>query len=65
MRLNDGLGKTGDEENELIVVEELGEDEEDRINPTASLCSRSEVSLTIPMSVGQKEKQEAGREFPH
>ena len=66
MRPNDRLGKTGDEENELVVVEEVGEDEEDKINPTASLCSKSEVSITIPIrSVGQKEKQEAGIEFPH
>ena len=53
MRPNDRLGKTGDEENELVVVEEVGEDEEDKINPTASLCSKSEVSITIPIrSVG-------------
>jgi hypothetical protein len=66
MRLNDGLGKTGDKENELVVVEEVGEDEEDRINPTTSLCSKSEVSLTIPIrSVGQKEKNKKLAESFH
>lgn len=41
MRLNDGVEKPGDEENELITVEEIGEDKEDRINLPASLCSKT------------------------